>query len=54
MASLGNQEEVDYYRNDSPGVVVSILRRGWKQKQHHNGGRVPVSVDSKVGGGLLK
>lgn len=31
MALLGNQEKVEYYRNDSPAIVVSIMLevRGW-------------------------
>ena len=30
MALLGNQEKVEYYRNDSPGDVVSgCLVGGW-------------------------
>ena len=48
MASLGNQEEVDYYRNDSPGVVVSKTVSKVEQRQQH---RARICACERGGGG---
>ena len=57
MASLGNQEEVDYYRNDSPVKFVSSLRLIEQKttiKQHQSYDTGDGLWWKKVGGDILK